>query len=101
MRVEDALKRMTLDEKIRIIHAQSKFHRLVFHDWDSLIFGQTTDLTVCVLMCFGMSGNRQGRLTTLVWLSRLSHALLPPGIRNSLFYMAKASARKHFIEART
>ena len=25
VRVEDALKRMTLDEKIRVIHAQSKF----------------------------------------------------------------------------
>ena len=83
VRVEDALKRMTLDEKIRVIHAQSKFSSAGVPRWDFLIFGQTTDLMVCVLMCCGTSGNKPGRRTTRVWLSPHSLALPLHGILSS------------------
>ena len=78
-RVEDALSRMTLDEKIAIIHAQSKFSsagvkRLGFPDlWtDDGPHGVRPDVLwgmECAPMCFGTSGNRQDRPMTHVLLS--------------------------------
>lgn len=65
-RIDDAISRMTLAEKIRIIHAQSKFHQPVYHAWDFLTSGRMTDLTECVLTYCGMSGNRLVRPTTPV-----------------------------------
>lgn len=56
-RIDDALSRMTLQEKIRVIHAQSKFSSA----------GQTTVLTVYALTYCGTNGNRQDRPTTHAW----------------------------------
>ena len=55
-RVEDALSRMTLEEKVGMTTAQSKY-------------GTLTVLTESVLKFFGMSGTRQDGQTTLVQLS--------------------------------
>ena len=65
-RIDDAISRMTLAEKIRIIHAQSKFSSAGVHAWDFLTSGRMTDLTECVLTYCGMSGNRLVRPTTPV-----------------------------------
>ena len=66
-RIDDALLRMTLQEKIAVIHAQSKFSSPGVKRLGFQIFGLMTGLTVCVPTCFGTSGNRPDRLTTRVW----------------------------------
>ena len=77
-RVEDALSRMTLAEKIDVIHAQSKFSsagvkRLGFPDfWTdsaSPTSGPTTALMACAPTCFGTNGNKPDRPTTRAWHS--------------------------------
>ena len=63
-RVEDALSRLTLEEKVKLTHAQSKFSsagvpRLGIPDvW-----------TDYVPMCCGTSGNKPDAPTTPAWLS--------------------------------
>ncbi len=47
-RVQDALSRMTLEEKVAMLHAQSKFSSPEFQDWEFLSSGQQTDLMVFV-----------------------------------------------------
>ena len=68
-RVEDALSRMTLEEKIAVTHAQSKFcspgvARLGIPEF------WMTALTAYVPKCYGMNGTRQDGPMTLVWLFR-------------------------------
>ena len=63
-RIDDALSRMTLDEKIAVIHAQSKFSSP-----DSPTCGLTTVLMVYALTCCGTSGCKLVRPTTRVWHS--------------------------------
>ena len=62
-RIEDALARMTLEEKVRVVHAQSKFSSAGVPVWDFPIFGLMTALMAFVPMYCGMSGNRRGRQT--------------------------------------
>ena len=83
VRVEDALRRMTLDEKIRVYMPKASSLLPVSLVWDFLISGQTTDLMVCVPMCCGMSGNKLVRQMTRVWLSPHSLALPLHGILSS------------------
>ena len=52
-RVKDALNRLTLEEKVKMIHAQSKF-------------SSAGVPTVSVRKCCGMNGIRQDGQTTLV-----------------------------------
>ena len=59
-RVKDALNRMTLEEKVKMIHAQSKFSS------ESPKYGLPTVLTVSVRKCCGMNGIRQDGQTTPV-----------------------------------
>lgn len=66
-RIEDALSRMTLDEKIAVIHAQSKFSSPGVKRLGFPACGPTTVLTVYVLTCSGTSGNRLVRPTTRAW----------------------------------
>ena len=78
-RIDDAIARMTLQEKIRIIHAQSKFSsagvpRLGFPD-----FGQMTVLMVFALMYCGTNGSRLVRPTTPALPSLPSPAWQHPG----------------------
>jgi hypothetical protein len=44
-RIQDALSRMTLEEKVAMLHAQSNSVHQVFQDWEFLNSGQLTDLT--------------------------------------------------------
>ena len=55
-RVKDALNRMTLEEKVKMIHAQSKFSSA----------GVPRLLTVSVRKCCGMNGIRRDGQTTPV-----------------------------------
>ena len=63
-RVKDALSRMTLEEKVKMIHAQSKFSsagvpRLGIPVLASPKYGLLMVLTVSVLKSYGMNGIRQ------------------------------------------
>ena len=82
-RIDDALSRMTLDEKIAVIHAQSKF-----------------SLMACVLTCSGMSGYRQDRPTTRVWPSQPLPVSLLPGTPAWPASMVRAWARRLSIVER-
>ena len=62
-RVEDALSRLTLEEKVKLTHAQSKFSRAF------PMYGRTTAPTAYVPMCCGTSGNKPDAPTTPAWLS--------------------------------
>ena len=53
-RVKDALSRMTLEEKVKMTHAQSKFSSPGFPK-----YGQPMVLTASVPKYYGMSGIRQ------------------------------------------
>lgn len=59
LRVEDALSRMTLEEKIAMIHAQSKFCSPGVSRLGIPKSGVLTDLMVFVRRCCGTSGIRQ------------------------------------------
>ena len=65
-RVKDALNRMTLEEKVKMIHAQSKLVRQAFPASESPKYGLPTVLMVSVRKCCGMNGIRQDGQTTLV-----------------------------------
>jgi hypothetical protein len=80
-RVEDALARMTLDEKIAIIHAQSKF-------------------TACAPMFYGMNGSRPGRPTTRAWPSLPLPVWQRHGILPWPYSMDKVSEKRLSIEER-
>ena len=108
MRIEDALKRMTLDEKIAVIHAQSKFSspgvkRLGFPDlwtddgphgvrpdvlWDEWVqAGQTNDSCVAfpALTCLAATWNPElvrlyGESLAEEALYRSKSAMLGPGV---------------------
>ena len=56
-RIEDALSRMTLEEKVALCHAQSKF-------------SSPGVLMEFVPRSFGTNGTKQGGRTILVWHSR-------------------------------
>ena len=99
-RIEDALSRMTLQEKIRVIHAQSKFSRLEFPVLASPISGPMTVLTVSDPMFFGTNGTRPGRPTTPVWLFLHSPVWQPAGIPRCRASMAKLSERRLSIGER-
>ena len=75
-RIDDAMSRMTLQEKINILRRRSisSMHkvsspRAVFPAWAFPISGPTMVLTACVPTCSGMNGNRLDRPTTRVWPS--------------------------------
>lgn len=78
-RIDDAIARMTLQEKIRIIHAQSKFLLQEFPVWDFLTSGQMTVLMVFALMYCGTNGSRLVRPTTPALPSLPSPAWQHPG----------------------
>lgn len=68
-RIEDALNRMTLEEKVAMTHAQSKFCSPGVARLGIPEFWMTDGvLMVFVPKCFGMSGNRPDGLMILVWL---------------------------------
>lgn len=67
-RIEDALNRMTLEEKVAMTHAQSKFCSPGVARLGIPEFWMTDVLMVFVPKCFGMSGNRPDGLMILVWL---------------------------------
>lgn len=69
-RVEDALSRMTLEEKIAVTHAQSKFCSPGVARLGIPEFWMTDGLTAYVPKCYGMNGTRQDAPMTLVWLFR-------------------------------
>ena len=98
-RIDDALSRMTLDEKIAVIHAQSKFSAPGVAS-DSLTSGQTTALMACVLTCSGMSGYKLDRPTTRVWPSQPLLVSLLRGIPVWPVSMARAWARRRSIVER-
>ena len=93
-RVEDALSRMTLEEKIGIIHAQSKFSAPGCLDLEYLRFGVQMALWEFVRKCCGMNGSRLNGPTIPARHSPLSHALQPHGTPKWRLFMAKASARR-------
>lgn len=68
-RVEDALSRLTLEEKVKLTHAQSKFSSAGVPVWAFPMYGRMTALTVYVPMCCGTSGNKPDAPMTPVWLS--------------------------------
>ena len=99
-RIDDAISRMTLQEKIRIIHAQSKFSsagvpRLGFPDFwtDDGPHGVRPDVL--------WDEWEQDKPTILVLLSLPSPVLPQLGILRCLATMAKLSAKKLSIVART
>ena len=57
-RVKDALNRMTLEEKVKMIHAQSKFSSAGVPASEFPKYGLPTVLTVSVRKCCGMNGIR-------------------------------------------
>lgn len=65
-RVKDALNRMTLEEKVKMIHAQSKFSSAGVPRLGIPKYGLPTVLTVSVRKCCGMNGIRRDGQTTLV-----------------------------------
>ena len=58
-RVKDALNRMTLEEKVKMIHARLNLVRQVFPASESPKYGLPTVLTVSVRKSYGMNGIRQ------------------------------------------
>ena len=59
-RVEDALARMTTEEKVAVLHAQSKFSSAGVPRLGILRSGLPTALTESVRRCFGTNGVRPG-----------------------------------------
>ena len=57
-RVKDALNRMTLEEKVKMIHAQSKFSSAGVPSPAHPKYGLPTVLMVSVRKCCGMNGIR-------------------------------------------
>lgn len=101
IRVEDALQRMTLDEKIAVIHAQSKFSSPASSGWAFPISGPTTVLMACVPTCCGTSGSRPDRPMTRAWPFLRSPVWQPPGTRRCRASMEKVWARKPSTVVRT
>lgn len=66
-RVEDALKRMTLDEKIAVIHAQSKFSSPGVKRLGIPEFWTDDGPHGVRPTCCGTNGSRQARPTTRAW----------------------------------
>ena len=58
-RVKDALSRMTLEEKVKMTHAQSKLVHRESLVWGFPKYGQPMVLTASVPKYYGMSGIRQ------------------------------------------
>ena len=65
-RVKDALNRMTLEEKVKMIHAQSKFSSAGVPRLGIPKYGLPTVLMVSVRKCCGMNGIRLDGQTILV-----------------------------------
>lgn len=70
-RVEDALSRMTVEEKVSMTHAQSKFSSPGVARLGIPEFWMTDGLTVYVPKCCGMNGIRLAGPMIPVWLFRL------------------------------
>ena len=90
-RVEDALSRMTLEEKVKMVHAQSKFSSA----------GVPTDLTAFVLKYFGINGIAPNGPMTHVQHFLLLLASPRRGDRSWRRSMEKPLERKRDIVART
>ena len=100
-RVNDALSRMTLNEKIRVIHAQSKFSaagvpRLGMPDFwtDDGPHGVRPDVLWDEWV-------QAGQTMTRVWPSPHSHVWLLRGTRQWHGSTVRVSVRKHAIVERT
>ena len=90
-RIDDAISRMTIQEKIRVIHAQSKFSSA----------GVPTALMVSVPTCCGTNGSRLGKATTRAWLFLPSPVLPLRGTRSCRVSTATVLVKRRCIVART
>ena len=100
-RVKDVLNRMTLEEKVKMIHAQSKFSSAGVPRLGIPEVWATDGPHGIRPEVYGMNGIRQDGQTILVLLIPHSHALPRHGIPKCPTFMEKVSVKKHATGRKT